>query len=245
MKVGFGKWLVYSRMEPYSRPNGTEVKQPERSTMNTIKTIVRFTLIELLVVIAIIAILASMLLPALSNARAKAQQISCVSNSKQLGLAVHMYVDDNEGHLPQTYWDGSAWQPPPDLYRSALNDYVGDPNVWKCPSRPDNDPDTYENSDWSNPGRTHYIYNVYIQGKAMTSIDNPTTRLVLADSRHYHRWGIDGYTQIWPQPIAANSNCRLSFPHNNHNTVAWLDGHTEPKRVTTLTPSLFNPSYTP
>ena len=59
-----------------------------------------FMLIELLVVIAIIAILAAVLLPVLASAKAASRRVACVSNLRQVGIAIQLYVSDHDGRIP-------------------------------------------------------------------------------------------------------------------------------------------------
>ena len=90
-------------------------------------------MIELLVVIAIIAILAAILFPVFARAREKARQASCQSNLKQLGLAVHMYVQDYDERMPQAVIGGPA--PPIFLLNEVLEPYIKNVQIWQCPSK--------------------------------------------------------------------------------------------------------------
>lgn len=84
-----------------------------------------FTLVELLVVIAIVAILAAILFPVFSKAREKAREINCTSNMRQVGLAVRMYLQDWDEHYP-----------PASMWKTRLQPYMKNTDLFKCPSRP-------------------------------------------------------------------------------------------------------------
>ncbi len=96
-----------------------------------------FTLIELLVVIAIIAILAAILFPVFSQAREKARQSQCTSNTRNVSMATQQYLQDYDERFP--FWRTPCWVGgPANMYAPpvpiAQDPYVRNRQVWKCPS---------------------------------------------------------------------------------------------------------------
>lgn len=94
-----------------------------------------FTLIELLVVIAIIAILAAILFPVFAQVREKARQITCLSNSNQLGLGFMQYVQDNDETYPFQITTGGS-SAGGDGWATQIYPYVKSTGVYKCPDDP-------------------------------------------------------------------------------------------------------------
>lgn len=117
-------------------PAGPIRAERSYSSMETRMSKRGFTLIELLVVMAIISILASMLFPVFAKAREKARQTSCLSNNKQIGVAIYMYEGDMEGLPP--VWCGEKYnrfgQYGVVWWQELVMSYVKNPPVFKCPS---------------------------------------------------------------------------------------------------------------
>jgi prepilin-type N-terminal cleavage/methylation domain-containing protein len=115
------------------------MKSNLRTTNHAMRT--GFSLIELLVVVAIIAIIASLLLPAVANAKKKALQANCLSNLRQIGLALSVYCDDYQETFPLIRdWAGLGGKSGKfngvftDATNKALYKYQGRPEIFRCPA---------------------------------------------------------------------------------------------------------------
>jgi prepilin-type N-terminal cleavage/methylation domain-containing protein/prepilin-type processing-associated H-X9-DG protein len=95
-----------------------------------------FTLVELLVVIAIIAILAALLLPVVAKSKEHGKSTACLSNLRQVGIALQLYVQDNENKLPAMFDapPGTNSMPATNSMDLVLSNYLGNVRVLLCPS---------------------------------------------------------------------------------------------------------------
>ncbi|MCX7599849.1 MAG: DUF1559 domain-containing protein [Armatimonadetes bacterium] len=178
---------------------------------------VGFTLIELLVVIAIIAILAAILFPVFARAREKARQTSCLSNVKQIALAMMMYAQDyDECYMVVDHVIGYDWWMP-------LQAYVKNSQIFRCPSRQAN-PAT-------EPATDYLLNGLFAHGSPMAMFDRPADQIVIAERERgapatcYHPWP-DDHTS-WDDLFAYSEFADLiaKQPHNDGDNYGFADGH--------------------
>jgi prepilin-type N-terminal cleavage/methylation domain-containing protein/prepilin-type processing-associated H-X9-DG protein len=186
-----------------------------------------FTLIELLVVIAIIAILAAILFPVFAKAREKARQTSCLSNRKQVGVAVLSYVSDNDGTMPDTDWGGDESDQP---YWVFLNPYMKNTQLWACPSAT---PDFCHPHCWapSQQGRgadptgdnSMFSEQFMSQGYREANIVNPPPAewVILSEGG----CGVNGWTWQVLSGIGTCDRRRQTDLHNGGRNALMYDGH--------------------
>jgi prepilin-type N-terminal cleavage/methylation domain-containing protein/prepilin-type processing-associated H-X9-DG protein len=204
-----------------------------------------FTLVELLVVIAIIAILAAILFPVFAQAREKARQASCLSNSRQIGLAVMMYTEDWDQAYPlyvhapghTIYW------------HHMVEPYAKSRSIFVCPSvksRPARDLSDFFNAGYG----VNYLHVImYGPGWAWTkdpkdqgpqrvaSLPRPADTLMVADSQA-NRGSVAGkgwpaiYCVIsvpggptWHTDVGVDKTWGLADRHNEGGNYVFADGH--------------------
>jgi prepilin-type N-terminal cleavage/methylation domain-containing protein/prepilin-type processing-associated H-X9-DG protein len=189
-----------------------------------------FTLIELLVVIAIIAILAAILFPVFAKAREKARQNSCLSNEKQMSLAILQYAQDYDERMMPRYYTGYNWD-------KQINPYIKNTQIFMCPS--------------TNAYSYGYAQD-YLSWAALGTFVSPAETIMLSDvgmvynsaggtgwDWHINRPGISTQLQTIPAdelnlPVSGDPQyqARPRPIHNDGCNLAFLDGHAKWMKTT-------------
>jgi prepilin-type N-terminal cleavage/methylation domain-containing protein/prepilin-type processing-associated H-X9-DG protein len=202
-----------------------------------------FTLIELLVVIAIIAILAAILFPVFAQARAKARQTGCLSNMRQVGLAIQMYSQDYDEHMVYARSFGRVWSLVEKLWGQGkdgertddvempdlLLPYTKNTGVFFCPGV---SPDyvwniwPYKKNTMSfRENKTSYFYNWRADASLCpkgTKQPVRTFKMSLAEI-----YAPSEAIIVWDMPFYN----RNEVPHNQGSNMVFTDGHARFRRV--------------
>jgi prepilin-type N-terminal cleavage/methylation domain-containing protein/prepilin-type processing-associated H-X9-DG protein len=191
-----------------------------------------FTLIELLVVIGIISILAAILFPVFAQSREKAREMTCMSNEKQIGLAVAQYVTDYDDKI--FYRAGWAYSRSGDIPQSngirwwnLLMPYVKSNNVWCCPSdgTPTLSPDVNGNATIPRS----FIAVSTAESLVLAQVNDPSQTIVITE-----KWG--SATDSWIEPFSGDFNWNPATPtqtwtaanrHFGMMNCVFFDGHAQ------------------
>ena len=220
-----------------------------------------FTLIELLVVIAIIAILAAILFPVFAQAREKARAISCLSNTKQVGLAVQMYLQDYDGVLPfdgttyawmiRPYISGGGRGADPNTDPFAVSTPAAENALFVCPNRPSATLGTrvpwghpYENIVYSfNNALAGYGIIYGYGGPRSTSHEANVERAGELGIIFETTWENKGFSSgfigqgSWT-PISPDAFWESTYPFGKHSEglqVVFFDGHVKWNKLVNVT----------
>ena len=199
-----------------------------------------FTLIELLVVIAIIAILAAILFPVFAQAREKARATSCLSNCKQMGTSLTLYVDDWDEVMPPMFFDintytafengspgqwGTSWNSTaifayyggshPSFF-DAIYPYCKNKHMYICPSYKNAmgyAMNAYLSGSYTGNGDTGYLTTVegYRTGLPLTQIKSTGSTVFVCDAAILSPfWGVNNVTVLWTKGDWAKADSKVS-----------------------------------
>lgn len=205
-----------------------------------------FTLIELLIVLAIFSLFVALLFPVFAHAREKANQATCASNLRQIGLAAMQYGGDNDGLMFHTLAHADdaglvtlwsfCWNPPasPGITSNAscgpLASFLKTTDVWNCPSA-----SKVQAADYFKPAPPPYGLNIaYMRAEiaqghpvSFAQAESPAETILAADCATGHANVLSWSSSVY---LPSDHDPAVHGRHSGMANVVWLDGHISARR---------------